>query len=519
MCAVADNSVRMTVLVVVMWVAIGAAGQPAAAQHSDAKPVSPAATPGVDKQKGILADQILAPKPTVLAERPTGPVTQCVSTECHGNLIDRAVLHGPVAQRRCDACHVVQSVKAHTYQLIVPKEELCSYCHTHSERNVVHEPVAKHECSKCHDPHGSDYKLQLVAEPTSALCFTCHEAKDYASSGKGHGSAEMQAIGACSVCHEAHSSWMPTLLPMEKKKLCIFCHEDTRKAAKAFPYTHKPLLEGDCLECHNAHQTGHPAQLRKAPPEACFACHDHDNVKEHLSQSLFVHGAMTDGDSCIACHAGHGSKRKNLLARPEINMCYDCHKDEQVTSDGRVVRDMDKLFDKRPIQHGPVQRGECQPCHQPHASDKLSLLRGEYPETFYAPYSIKLYSLCFECHMTGLVESEFGMGVTRFRDGDRNLHYVHVNMEKGRTCRVCHDVHAARKPHLIRDAVPFGNHGWEVEINHKQTESGGTCLSGCHEPRPYNRGPMEDFLFPPAALKQDVLAEWLRGENRTASAE
>ena len=53
---------------------------------------------------------------------------------------------------------------------------------------------------------------------------------------------------------------------------------------------------------------------------------------------------------------------------------------------------------------------------------------------------------------------------TSFRDGDVNLHYLHVNKAKrGRTCRACHSTHASKHNVIIRDSVPFGR--WELPIN------------------------------------------------------
>jgi predicted CXXCH cytochrome family protein len=64
---------------------------------------------------------------------------------------------------------------------------------------------------------------------------------------------------------------------------------------------------------------------------------------------------------------------------------------------------------------------------------------------------------------------------------------VHVNQRKGRTCRACHEVHASKRPFHIRDALPFGDAGWMLKINYKQTTDGGTCSPGCHETRTYDR--------------------------------
>jgi hypothetical protein len=76
--------------------------------------------------------------------------------------------------------------------------------------------------------------------------------------------------------------------------------------------------------------------------------------------------------------------------------------------------------------------------------------------------------------------------LTKFRNQDVNLHYKHVNRkERGRTCRACHEVHAAKKPHQIRDAVPYGSSGWMLPVNYKQTSLGGQCEKTCHNTREY----------------------------------
>jgi len=70
---------------------------------------------------------------------------------------------------------------------------------------------------------------------------------------------------------------------------------------------------------------------------------------------------------------------------------------------------------------------------------------------------------------------------TGFRNGERNLHWVHVNKKtKGRTCRTCHEVHASKRPRLVAESVPFGKRGWRLPLNFEKTETGGSCQPGCH---------------------------------------
>ncbi len=69
----------------------------------------------------------------------------------------------------------------------------------------------------------------------------------------------------------------------------------------------------------------------------------------------------------------------------------------------------------------------------------------------------------------------------------RNLHYVHVHRDKGRTCRACHEVHAAKQERRVRENVPYGSKGWILPINFTKTPTGGTCVRTCHDTRSYSR--------------------------------
>jgi hypothetical protein len=77
--------------------------------------------------------------------------------------------------------------------------------------------------------------------------------------------------------------------------------------------------------------------------------------------------------------------------------------------------------------------------------------------------------------------------LTQFRDGRRNLHYVHINKsERGRTCRACHEVHASKQPHQLRDGVPYGSKGWLLKLNYTKSPTGGSCEKTCHGTYTYN---------------------------------
>jgi predicted CXXCH cytochrome family protein len=247
---------------------------------------------------------------------------------------------------------------------------------------------------------------------------------------------------------------------------------------------HKPMDDG-CTSCHDPHASDARYQLEQEVPGLCFQCHE--GVKHGVEEAQVVHGPARDVGGCTGCHTPHFSALPRLQRAAQPDLCLDCHDREIQGSHGRSITNMAALLEDNHNHHGPIREGSCTACHQPHASQHFGLLFQDYPPEFYAPFEQKRYALCFSCHQADLVEDESGTGLTGFRDGDRNLHFVHVNREKGRTCRACHEVHASQRPFHMRESVPFGTTGWMLQINFEQSADGGTCTPGCHKTQRYRR--------------------------------
>ena len=187
----------------------------------------------------------------------------------------------------------------------------------------------------------------------------------------------------------------------------------------------------------------------------------------------------------MRCHKPHGGDLDKLLKDRLVDVCMTCHKQEIKRPEGRAVPDVADVLDPKKTKHGPIKDGSCAGCHNVHGSDAAQLLARPYPERFYAPFKADSYDLCFGCHDRQLVLAKETEESTGFRDGDVNLHYVHVNRKKGRTCRACHSTHTSDSPAHIRDSVPFGK--WKIPLNYKPTKSGGSCTPGCHQELGYER--------------------------------
>ena len=415
----------------------------------------------------------------VQAEEP--PISQTCAKSCHRDILDRKVMHGPAASD-CGACHVqVGEDKDHKFSFVVPKEQLCQRCHALPHENVMHPPVRDGRCTDCHDPHGSEHRRILVADPKRDLCLRCHK-QDFASSKFVHGPV---AVGACIVCHKPHGSSQPKLLVQDAKTLCLTCHAEVQAKGEQGMHMH-PALEQGCTRCHDPHASNHRFQLHEEAPGLCMSCHK-ERFDQITSGAKVVHGAVTVEGGCTGCHEPHSSKLPSLQRGTQPGVCLKCHNKSLATADGTHIADMAALLAQNPDKHGPIREGACTACHSPHSGQHFRLLAEDYPPQFYAPFNLDTFKLCFKCHIPDLVLKASARGLTQFRDGDRNLHFLHVNQEKGRTCRACHEVHASKRPVHIREAVPFGSSGWMLEINFQKSQDGGSCAPGCHKSRTYSR--------------------------------
>jgi len=410
--------------------------------------------------------------------------TNCTD-QCHKPIITHTVMHKPGAAD-CAACHIqVGEFKDHKFAFKAAREELCLKCHQLTAETHPHKPVAEGKCMDCHDPHGSEHKAQLIADPKRDLCIKCHE-NTYAKKQFVHGPV---AVGACTACHKWHSSNVPKLLSDDSNALCVKCHAETLQVGPGV-HMHKALEKG-CVNCHDPHASDFKFQLAGTSPGICMSCHKEqfDKMTSAASGGAggVVHAAITEPGGCTTCHEAHTSKLPNLQKGLQVETCLKCHDKPVKASDGSMLADMGKLLANNPQKHGPIRDGHCTVCHDPHAAKNFRLLPAEYPQKFYSPFSMDLYKLCFQCHSPDLVLKQNGQGVTQFRDGIKNLHALHVNQEKGRTCRACHEVHASSRPAHVREAVPFGSSAWMREINYQPSEEGGSCAPGCHAPKKYTR--------------------------------
>jgi predicted CXXCH cytochrome family protein len=405
-------------------------------------------------------------------QKHSDPSKSCVSSECHAKVANHKYLHGPLKIGQCTVCHAPLPGTEHKFKLLETEARLCLTCHKSIDTKgyLLHDPVAKGECLGCHDPHGSEEPSQIKTS-ANKLCNECHHKKPVLTMKYAH---KPVAEGKCLSCHRPHGSKSTKLLEASGNKLCLQqCHEKMRPIYVAGKEQKVHLASEDCSKCHRSHDSNLPSLLTRSPVELCMdGCHK--EIKANMESSEFKHDAMTKKMACAECHRAHDNKFGRLLRKPATDLCFLCH--DQLQNQVETAK----------FKHRPVADRSCLSCHTPHNSSYGKLLFADYPPGTSSEYSPAKYAFCFSCHSEKITRERYTTSDTDFRNGRLNLHYLHVNRAKGgQTCRACHSDHAGSQPKLIREKEQFGN--WETLLQFRKSNSGGTCLAGCHGEYSYDR--------------------------------
>lgn len=265
------------------------------------------------------------------------------------------------------------------------------------------------------------------------------------------------------------------------EKKCTDCHA----AIIAKPVVHA-AAEG-CDNCHQATGQEHPKagitgfKLADKIPGLCYSCHS--DQKDKFDKLSRKHGPLQDAKSCLNCHSPHASDGKKLTPVDDDKLCFTCH-NKQIKTGNRKIENMKKLIEGSKFVHSAIGSG-CASCHLVHGSVTHDLLNGAFPVAEYIPANKDTFALCFSCHDAELLTAQATTSATGFRNGEKNLHFVHINGSKGRNCKFCHNLHASDNKFNINESVKFGN--MTMKVNFKDNEKGGSCFPGCHGEKQYTR--------------------------------
>ncbi len=313
-------------------------------------------------------------------------------------------------------------------------------------------------------------------------CKECHDM------GKGkkfvHGPVKS---GACTSCHSINKSKSPSLLrAVSVSKMCTLCHYKKAIVIRNDKHVHPPVKK-DCTGCHDPHAGDFKFRLKAdSKKDLCLTCHV--EKKEQITSVKNQHGAIdAENGGCVACHDPHGTGKPKMIKADNVkDLCIKCHNQTLTRDeDGKKLLNIGKHLKENPDWHGPILAGDCAACHNPHGTNYHRMLKQPFPEKFYTSFDPKKY-ICFQCHEIEKFTDQFTTTSTNFRNGDKNIHFVHVNREKGITCRACHDFHATKDyPHHIAKTTSFGIS--KLPLRYIETPNGGSCAPVCHVRRGYDR--------------------------------
>jgi predicted CXXCH cytochrome family protein len=275
---------------------------------------------------------------------------------------------------------------------------------------------------------------------------------------------------------------------------CLDCHE-LAAISPGGAVVHSPFGDKDCGSCHADHGDQERLVLTQEGNALCAQCHDFAD-QPYLAAHRKI--APTGKAPCTGCHDPHRSPNRRLL-RGELHgpvqtgACEKCHR-----SDGKLRIPLNSDFCflchqrtafARPVAHAPVKLARCLDCHDPHGGGRARLLKGAYTLEREVTHGEKDYAFCLRCHERSRLLVGTGADKTRFADGERNLHALHVLVqgrssekaagEKGLTCRNCHEAHTSNTAALTRTELDCGA-SLCMKMAYRRTDEGGECMASCH---------------------------------------
>jgi predicted CXXCH cytochrome family protein len=409
--------------------------------------------------------------------------------ECHTFDESAAFTHQSVKEGACFLCHTF-----HSAPLSADISTTCLQCHgTNKDLPAIHGglPLEKTWCTSCHLPHQSNQEklLQpvqhtpfrerdcdachrerstLIGKTYRPLCLSCHRRLDI--SGENRPADEIHPPFLerdCGRCHASHSSREPFQLKSGEMVLCLECHRKFKRYTVMKPKSaHAGVLEGRCDTCHDAHFSGNTPLLKKPRKELCHSCHESILKGPGGKRWLSVHQPVEKGQ-CQGCHQPHTGRKAHLLKVDSPGLCEPCHGElfSRIASPESVSK------------HRPVEEGGCDTCHLTHGSDRFALTKsgGEG-------------GLCRGCH------ENLPAGHRHFSRGPED------GSGNPEGCTLCHDPHAAERSSLLRERGELSSactrcHTRSPALSQAHGQIGlspSGCLK-CHDPHTSDR---PSFLLP-----------------------
>lgn len=174
-----------------------------------------------------------------------------------------------------------------------------------------------------------------------------------------------------------------------EEKLAKFLEEEKKRKAKRViimetSFKHGPKAAGQCHQCHESSRTaafkssskqrqsvfsaggggGVPGRLVAPVHKLCIYCHAYKSLESDKSKGLWIHGPVAKG-FCTLCHDPHDSKFRYMLLKKPAELCTRCHSSGYIMNT-EVHKD----------------RADCTGCHNPHRGKNAFLLKKDIHDVF-----------------------------------------------------------------------------------------------------------------------------------------
>lgn len=414
-------------------------------------------------------------------KKPTHIPTSASCDSCHRTTawVPTSFSHQGVAAGTCANCHNGTNAAGKPAKHL-PTSSSCDSCHSTGgwrPASYNHAGVAPGSCRNCHNGSIATGLAPTHVPVQSISCDSCHgNFSTFVGAPMNHGAVPQ---AACTVCHEAGTSWFggkvvtrptPRVDPVHPQTgECNACHNtNTFVTAGGKPANHIPTQVA-CATCHTALPEFLPAKMsHQGITNGCATCHGpgaaYSGGKPKAPPANHIPAL---GTACEACHNAAGftswsSTRMNHAATPNIP-CATCHEA------GRSWYGV-TITVRPPLPH--PNTGDCGQCHTTATFKGAANKPANHIPTTQActlchsnPQDYKVYAMnhqgitsgCASCHLGGQVFA------TNFRPPGPPATHIPTT---GIACEACHSASNFRS---------FG----ATPMNHAPT--GSIACATCHE--------------------------------------
>jgi hypothetical protein len=313
----------------------------------------------------------------------------------------------------------------------------CKRCHAQPQGKLPAVEVhGTQECLSCHHPHEDK-------TPKSAPCTDCHQQISTTHAAKGKSVTE-----TCATCHQHQHA-----AAVDARSTCVECH------ARHDPIVPKTALfaggHSECLGCHRPHEFGAQQAVD------CRTCHQ--------DQTALGGSRVAAHNRCTSCHAPHDVKAgpERACARchsdvhpdhPEVGKagsCVGCHDPHPRGTHAKdAARSCSSCHQFAPSDHGAHGGVECTKCHQPHA------------------FGIQLASttVCRDCHAERVQQVAANAGHQKCQGCHQGLPHRPEALRTG--CATCH---------AKQQALVISGHATCTNCHEPHSGSQATACANCHK--------------------------------------